>query len=204
MNKWILALTTTLIFNLAYAGHANLKKTDNGEQEKKDDFRNPSGCLNTGYVFDLKTLKLESEKKGKAHAMFLFLNKSNETINLFQMRSEESSRSMYLNHSIPAKQWGVYATSEQKIKYICTVPRAGSPYGEIVDCADHLKICEFTNVKFGLNNRGNYWLVNSSSKNSAVREIVHYGIIPTSIPKPPKDPNAPKGPKAKHKKGMAS
>lgn len=197
-----LTFAATLVLTTSFAIGATPKMPLNKEDpDKKDDFRNPTGCMNTGYAFDLKTIRLESAKKGQAHAMFLFLNKSSQTIFLLQMRSEESSRSMFLNHTIPAKNWGVFATSEQKVKYICTIPKAGTTYGEVVDCKDYLNICEFTHVKFGLNNRGNYWLVNSSSKNQSVREIVHYGIIPMSIPK---DPNAVKNAKtAKRKQGSA-
>ena len=33
-------------------------------------------------------------------------------------------------------------------------------------------------VKYGLNNKGNYWLVGSNTSGGAVNEVLHYGIIP--------------------------
>lgn len=190
MNHCIQKTVIALIASLALGQTFAATKNNLEKETKKEDFHNPYGCQTTGFAFDLKTVILESAKEGKAHAMYLFLNKSDKPITLYQMRKAESSRSMYLNHSIPSGYWGVFATSERTVKYICTTPKQGTTYGEIVDCAQHLKICEFTNVKFGLNNRGNFWLINSSSKNSAVREIVHYGIIPSFS--------------AKQKKGNAS
>ena len=147
--------------------------------EEKENTNNPIGCRNEGYTFDLKTLKLEPRAAGASQSLYVILNKSNQAINLFQMRSEDSSRSMYLNHTVKGSQWAVLATNEPLVKYICSVTDGKSPYGKIVDCQNHLQVCEYTNVKYGLNNQGNYWLVNSNSKNDAVRAIVRYGIIPS-------------------------
>lgn len=145
----------------------------------KDEGRNPLGCKDVGYTFELKTLHLLPLEAGATQSMYFIYNKRDEKVTLFQMlNTEESSRSMYLNHAITAKQWSVLSTTEKKMKYICTIPDNKSPYGQIVDCADSLQVCEYTNVKFGLNNRGNYWLVNSNTKNGALREVVRYGIIP--------------------------
>lgn len=145
---------------------------------EKEDNRNPAGCRDVGYSFELKTLHLMPTEAGATQSMYFFYNKLNQKVTLFQMRSEDSSRSMYLNHAINAGQWSVLSTSETKMKYICTIADNKSPYGTIVDCADSLQVCEYTNVKYGLNNRGNYWLVNSNTRGGALREVVRYGIIP--------------------------
>ncbi len=146
--------------------------------KEEEDSRAPIGCKDTGYEFEFKTLHLMPGGSGKEQSMYLLFNNSSQAITLYQMRKDESSRSMYLNHAINAKQWGVFATNERQLKFICTTPEAKNTYGKIVDCAEHFRICEYTNVRFGLNNQGNYWLVNSSTRNGAVKEIVHYGIIP--------------------------
>lgn len=149
------------------------------ETPEKENTRNPLGCYEVGYAFNLKTLKLQPRKVGASQSLYVLFNKSNQTINLFQMRDEDSARSTYLNHTINAKQWSVLATNEPMVKYICSVAEGKSSYGRIVDCQDALQVCEYTNVKYGLNNQGNYWIVNSFSKNDAVRAIVRYGIIPS-------------------------
>ncbi|MFC3909179.1 endopeptidase IV [Legionella dresdenensis] len=145
--------------------------------EKEDD-RNPIGCRDVGYQFDLKTLQLLPHNAGAGQSMYFIYNSSPQTVTLYQMRGEDSSRSMYLNHAIGGKQWAVLSTSERKMKYICATPDSKSRYGKITDCSEMLRVCEYINVKYGLNNRGNYWLVNSNTKNGAIREVVHYGIIP--------------------------
>lgn len=162
-----LLLVSTLI--LACPLHAADDDKDN---------RNPLGCRDTGYEFDLKSLRLYPEKAGDKQSMYFLFNLRNEPVHLFQMRNKESSRSMYFNHSINASQWAVLSTTEKQLKYICTISEAGSRYGKIVDCAESLRICEYTNVKYGMNNRGNYWLVNSNTRGGAIREVVRYGIIP--------------------------
>ncbi|MCC5792328.1 MAG: endopeptidase IV [Legionellaceae bacterium] len=138
----------------------------------------PLGCRDLGYRFELKTLHLLPDDAGERNSMYFLYNKSERALNLYQMRQEESSRSAFLNHAIRSGEWAVFATSEKDIRFICATPEHKSRYGKVVDCSQYLTVCEYNNVKFGLNNRGNYWLVNSSSRNTAVREVVRYGIIP--------------------------
>ena len=149
-----------------------------GYARTEDNVKPPLGCRDLGYRFEFKTLHLLPDDAGPRNSMYFFYNKTGRSINLYQMRQEESSRSAFLNHSIRAQEWSVFATSEKELKFICTVPQMGKQYGEVVDCAQYLNVCEYNNVKFGLNNRGNFWLVNTSSRNTAVREVVRYGIIP--------------------------
>ncbi|WED42205.1 endopeptidase IV [Legionella cardiaca] len=146
--------------------------------KEAEDTRNPLGCYDTGYQYDLKTLHLYPGKSGERQSMYFLFNTLNQKVNLYQMRDDESSRSMYLNHAINARQWAVLSTSEKKVKYICTVPDGKEEYGKIVDCADAVRVCEYTNVRYGLNNRGNYWIVNSNTRGGAINEVIHYGIIP--------------------------
>lgn len=144
----------------------------------KDESRNPIGCIDTGYEFDMETLHLLPHDAGANQSLYFLYNPLGKKVTLYQMRDDESSRTMYLNHAINAGQWAVLSTTEPKVKYICTVDDAKSPYGKIVDCEQSLRICEYTKVKYGMNNRGNYWLVNSNTRNGAVAEVVRYGIIP--------------------------
>ena len=155
----------------------NFAAVDKAEKEDKDN-RNPVGCRDVGYQFDLKTLQLLPREAGVNQSMYFIFNKRDKAVNLYQMRDDDSSRSLYLNHVITARQWGVFSTTEKEVKYICTVADSASRYGKVVDCADSLRVCEYANVKYGLNNRGNFWLVNSTSRNAAVRDVVRYGIIP--------------------------
>lgn len=167
-----------VIFMLANSVYAEKTAIEKTQKVEKDDNRNPTGCLDTGYKFDMHTMKLLTKSSGASQSLYFIFNKSPQVVNLFQMRKEESSRSMFLNHAIGGNQWAVLATSETPMDYICTTPKAGTPYGNIIDCSRNLRICEYVNVKFGLNNKGNFWLVNSSSRNSAVMGVVRYGIIP--------------------------
>lgn len=145
---------------------------------KENDFKPPLGCRDAGYKFDLRLLKVLPGEDGQRHSLYFVYNMLDKPINLYQMRPNDGTGSLYLNHTIRGGQWGVLSTCEKEIKYICTVDDDQSSHGKIVDCAQGLRICEYANVAFGLNTRGNHWLVSSSSKNSAVRQVVHYGIIP--------------------------
>ena len=131
-----------------------------------------------GYKFDLKVLKLYPEEAGARQSLYFIFNNLPKDISLYQMLKKDSTRSMYLNHIIHARQWAVLSTSEKELNYICTVDDAKSSYGKIVDCAESVKVCEYARVKYGMNNEGNYWLVSSNTSGGAVNEVLHYGIIP--------------------------
>lgn len=149
---------------------------------EKEDNSNPPGCEDVGYKFELQTLHIlpgEADNEADKQSMYILFNHTQRSLNLYQMRDEDSSRSMYLNHVIDGRQWAVLSTSEKLVKFICTVPDSSSQYGKIVDCGESLRVCEYTKVRYGLNNRGNYWLVNSNTRNGAVNGVVRYGIIPS-------------------------
>ncbi|MGQ3892405.1 endopeptidase IV [Legionella sp. CNM-4043-24] len=165
-NLALMLLLCSTSCNLIYAA----------EQENNN--KNPIGCLDVGYQYDMHTLRLLPEDQGRSQSLYFLFNKTGQKVTLFQMRESDNSRSMYMNHQINPEQWGVLSTSEKQVKFICTVPEANSRYGKIVDCAESLRVCEYTKVKYGLNNRGNYWLVNSNTKNGAIGDVVRYGIIP--------------------------
>lgn len=160
-----------LFWGVSLAGSAPKEKVE-------DEQKNPLGCRDVGYQFDMRVLKLLPEAAGERNSLYFIFNKQDKPINLYQMRQKDSTRSMYLNHVIRPKQWAVLSTNEKRLKYICTVDDAKLSYGKIVDCEQSIKVCEYANVKFGLNNRGNLWIVKSNNRSGAVREVVHYGIIP--------------------------
>ena len=140
--------------------------------------RNPLGCRDVGYKFAMNTLRVLPSSPGDRQSLYFLMNTANQPVHLYQMLPNSSTRSTYLNHTIRGQEWAVLATSMPEVTYICTVDQAGNSYGKIVQCADHLKICEYTRVRFGLNNRGNFWVVSSNSRGGAVGDVVRYGIIP--------------------------
>lgn len=144
----------------------------------EDPAKSPLGCRDVGYQFKLNVLDILPEAEGDRQSLYFIYNRLGKPLNLYQMLKENSTRSMYLNHVVRPQQWAVLATSEKELKYICTVDEAKSRYGKIINCSESLKICEYARVKFGLNNRGNFWVVNSNSRGGAVADVLRYGIIP--------------------------
>ena len=128
------------------------------------DARRPLGCKDVGYQFELKILRLLPLETADQQSLYLIFNTDSKPVNLYQMRGEDSTRSIYMN--------------EPEVRYICTMNDDKSNYGKVVDCGETLKVCEYARVKYGMNNRGNYWLVNGNTNTGAVYEVLHYGIIP--------------------------
>ena len=143
-----------------------------------DPSKSPLGCRDQGYQFKLDVMSILPHAEGDKQSLYFIFNRLNRPLHLYHMLNEASTRSIYLNHVIQAQQWGVLATSEKELQYICAVDGGANQYGTIVNCSDSVKVCEYARVKFGLNNKGNYWFVNSNSRNGAVRDVTNYGIIP--------------------------
>ncbi|MDF1646284.1 MAG: endopeptidase IV [Legionellaceae bacterium] len=149
-----------------------------GFAAKRDsEIRSPLGCKDVGYGFDLNVLKILPASVGDSQSLYFIYNKAEKPVNLYQMRQSESSQSVYLNHTIPSGRWAVLSSSED-MKYICTIHDGKSSHGRIIDCQTGLKVCEYARVKYGMNNRGNYWLAHGNTRGGAVRQVINYGIIP--------------------------
>lgn len=141
--------------------------------------KNPLGCRDVGYKFDLKTVQfLPGTASPAIQSMYFVFNKLNESVNLYQMRDEKGVRNLYMNHTVDGNAWSVLSTNEKDLKYICTVNDKRYRYGRVIDCEAGIKVCQYTNVKYGLNNRGNYWLIGSATKSEALSAVIRYGIIP--------------------------
>lgn len=139
--------------------------------------KNPLGCKNLGYQFQLKTLDVLASQVGERQSLYFIYNALSTPVHLYQMRAKDAPEGMSLNHTIPPKEWAALATDEKEVKYACTVDDKKYAYGRVVDCGQSIKICEFARVKYGLNNRGNYWMVKGSNKSGALHEVNYYGII---------------------------
>ncbi|STY30304.1 enhanced entry protein EnhB [Legionella wadsworthii] len=160
---------------------AKPKKLDPIEAQakaEKEEARFPIGCRAVGYKESLKVLTLFPGKEGALQSLYFFFNKTSQTVSLYQMRDEDSEYTTRYNHTIGGRQWAALATGEPLVKFICTLGDGKTSYGKIIDCADTIKVCEYVNVRFGLNNKGNFWIVDGTTRNGAVNEVVHYGIIP--------------------------
>ncbi|HFE8340661.1 TPA: endopeptidase IV [Legionella pneumophila] len=173
----VILLTSALNISV-FAAKSNKAATAEDKAEKKDNGKFPLGCTAVGYQQNLKVLTLLPGKEGALQSMYFIYNTLPETVSLYQMHDKESLYSYWLNHSIRGNSWAVLAAGEKEVKFICTLGDGKKSYGKILDCADVIKVCEYVNVKFGLNNKGNFWIVDSNTRNGAVSQVVHYGIIP--------------------------
>ena len=97
------------------------------------------------------------------------------------MLDEDSEYSTRMNHTIGPHQWAALATGESLVKFICTLGDGKASYGKIVDCAETIKVCEYVHVKFGLNNKGNFWIADGNTRNGAVNEVVHPMLVEACV-----------------------
>lgn len=155
------------------------------EGQYADPAKYPLGCRSAGHDYVLNILRLnhlqdpnEIGQEEGGQALYFVYNRTKQPLNLSQMLRDDSTRSTYLNHTILPQQWAVLATNQKELRYICSVSSDKSKYGKVVSCQDSIHVCEYVRVKFGLNNRGNFWMVDSANRGSAVGQVVRYGVIP--------------------------
>lgn len=166
-------------FQLQAAGKTTKNRINQAQDQTAiGETRFPIGCKPVGYKEKLKIISLFPGKESALQSLYFFYNKLPQTVSLYHMRDEDSEYSTRVNHTIGAYQWAALATGEPLVRFICTLGDGRTSYGKIIDCADTIKICQYVNVKFGLNNKGNFWIVDGTTRNGAVNEVVHYGIIP--------------------------
>lgn len=183
--KTLLHITPVLLILFAHELIAQPKMTPDKkislkaeEKAKREETRFPIGCRPVGYKQHLKVLSLYPGQESALQSLYFVYNQSPQSISLYQMRDKDSELSTRYNHTIRANSWAALATGEPLVQFICSVGDGKNGYGKIVDCADTLKVCQYVNVKFGLNNKGNFWMVDSNTRNGAVSEVVRYGVIP--------------------------
>jgi hypothetical protein len=190
---WILILLA--FFGTHGFAHTKEKKVDepNKSQEQaeidenaqmlalekvEDTSKNPLGCRDVGYAYDLDTLQILPHSVGDKQSLYFFYNNLSQPVKLYHMVGDNAGHSTFLNHTIRPRQWAALATGEPKLKYLCAIKAEGSSLGNMVSCKDSIKVCEFARTRFGLNNKGNFWIVQGNTRAGAVSEVVHYGIIP--------------------------
>ena len=143
--------------------------------ERED--KNPLGCRDLGYQFKLKTLDLIPPEPEGTPSLYFMFNQTSKPLLLSQMRTQDDSDAISINHVIPPQQWAVLAMDHQHVKYACSVMDGKTTYGQVTDCSQAVKVCDFARVKYGMNNRGNFWMVSGNNKNGALREVTVYGVI---------------------------
>jgi len=173
-----LSFSQALMVLVLVSSAISVEAAPKGVDIEKDSDKSPLGCRDVGYKFDLKVLNLLPEEAGERQSLYFIYNKLAQPVSLYQMRKDESTRMLFLNHVISGRQWAVLSTSEKSLKYICTIEKPKLSHGKIVDCSESIKVCEYARVKYGMNNQGNYWMVGSNTRGGAVNAVLHYGIIP--------------------------
>jgi hypothetical protein len=144
----------------------------------EDTSKSPLGCRNLGYQYRLNTLLIQPHNAGENQSLYFFYNRLSQPVKLYHLVGDNTSHSTFLNHTIEPRQWAVLATGEHAVKYLCATHADKDNLGTMISCENSIKVCEFARVKFGLNNRGNFWIVKGNTRAGAVSEVVHYGIIP--------------------------
>ena len=163
----IIALMLSVFISDASARKQRTKKVDNSF---------PAGCRQVAHDFKLNVLTLYPPAAGQRHSMYFLHNTNSKTIKLHQQLPDDENN-VPMNESINANKWAVLSSDVKELKFICTEKVWRKPHGKIINCGDTLRVCEYTNVKYGLNNQGNYWAVSNISKRGAMRAVNRQGIL---------------------------
>lgn len=139
-----------------------------------EESRRPYACKNVGYRFFMNTLELQPRSEGDKESLYFFYNQSDEPLLLYHLLGQKAYTQTFLNQQLAPKQWAALILGEKKVRFLC----AQGDDRHIVSCPSNLTVCEFAKTRFGINNRGHFWLVIAASKEQAIRQVEHYGIVP--------------------------
>jgi hypothetical protein len=144
----------------------------------EDTAKSPLGCRDLGYEYRLNTLVLKPHREDANPSLYFFYNRLSQPVKLYHLVGDKTGQTTFLNHTVQPRQWAALAIGQTDYKYLCAIHADKDNLGDMINCQDSIKVCEFAKVKFGLNNRGSFWIVKGNTRAGAVSEVVHYGIIP--------------------------
>lgn len=139
-----------------------------------EESQRPRACKNVGYHFFMSTLELQPRAEGDKESLYFFYNQNDEPITLRHLLGSKAYTQTFLNHTLEPKQWAALILGEKKVRFVCVQ----GAENRLISCPENLTVCEFAKTRFGINNRGHFWLVNAASKEQAIRQVERYGIVP--------------------------
>jgi len=170
------AAKATTVKNATAPKSASTKKTTTAKTTTPKPY--PTGCKQVGFGFSNGVLVLEPYHKNieQKQVVYFIQNTSKQEILFSDQQDPDAPYIMHHNNTLKPDQWAVFA-ADKITRFICSNNNKIQTLQSIVDCENTIKVCEYANVKFALNNRGNYWAATNLSMSGAVTEIIHQGVL---------------------------
>lgn len=144
---------------------------------EKKKLRYPLGCKPVGYSFQYFNVMFKPTAKYHPQTLYFVKNISNRDINMMQARKGDEDYVVYMRNTIKPNRWSALALDEKNAKFICTNKNKKQKTHAVVNCRKVLDICEFTQVRFGTNHRGNYWVTHNKSMRGAYNATKWHGVL---------------------------
>ena len=138
--------------------------------------RFPNGCKPVGFEYqDGMLVLMPVSETDQIQTVYLIHNMSHDTVNFISKKMPNQVFAPKYKHSIRPASWSSFSTNEHKIQFICK--QGGYSYGQQINCADVLEICQYPRAKFAPHNGGTYWIKKSESRRQAVRSVIRNGVL---------------------------
>jgi hypothetical protein len=131
----------------------------------------PRGCEVSGFGFQQAFVTLNDSG---FQTFYLMQNRSNTSIELERVNSEESFMSPRLQSKLGPQQWAAFASDVSNTHFRC-VKRQDENITTF-NCRDILQICQYPRVKFAQSNMGSYWVSTNKSLQQVLNEAAAKGI----------------------------
>lgn len=176
MAMFLVILNVSFAAKITTAKTTTAKKTTTVKTTSTKPY--PTGCKLVGYGFSNGVLVLTPYHKNieQKQVVYFIQNTSKQEILFSDLRDPSAPYIMHHNNTLKPDQWAVFA-ADKITKFICSNNNKTPNLQSIVDCENTVKVCEYANVKFALNNRGNYWATTNLSMSGAVTEIIQQGVL---------------------------
>lgn len=136
----------------------------------------PRGCVSAGHDFELYNLVFKPSAHRSDQTVYFIYNNSGHQVYMLDASEVDKPYVIYNNGNVKPHLWSVFAATKKQIKFTCTVFDRDKQMHRVVNCRNHVKVCEFKKAQFGSNHRGTYWIAVNKSKKAAIAMAKNYGI----------------------------
>ncbi len=132
----------------------------------------PRGCEVSGFGFQDPYVTLNDTGD---QTLFFIQNRSNLSIELERVVTEEAFMSPKLQTKLGAGLWAAFASDVSNTHFQC-LTRGEDNVAVSLKCADLIEICQYPRVKFALSNMGSYWVSTNKPQSQVIKDATDKGI----------------------------
>lgn len=135
----------------------------------------PLGCKQVGFQFKRGHLVLKPDNPSEPLLTIFFIhNRSDHPVQMAVVANPRDPFPVDQENVLEPDGWGAFVQNEPEVTFYCAAKDDSHHH---MDCAEVLSACQYPNAKFAEHNTGTYWIATADTRNKAVKETIHAGVL---------------------------